>query len=288
MKKVISMILIMALCVTCFVTPAIAANVSDNEMSVGVQKEEDGSLILYDATVPESYVQARDLENGDAVFLQYRDGIVVSQYTVNRSENLIEAIYYDGDVAQNKVIQTPQTTKESGELLRATTTKRLGYVLYEYTAGSQVGLCGTYVDYVKNTGSIKYDITGTYRDLAGLASFIAGVLALPSAPALVVSKKVLGWFSLTAGASFFVPPCELDSNYEQIEYNLTDRANSGHKNSFYGTKYTVTQEGKHYNEVFKEGTYYPTSSWGDSTFGITIYQHMFAYDSWSIYRWYSA
>lgn len=36
------------------------------------------------------------------------------------------------------------------------------------------------MDYVKETGNKKYDINGTYRDLAGLASVVAGALSLPA------------------------------------------------------------------------------------------------------------
>lgn len=151
-------------------------------------------------------------------------------------------------------------------------------------AGS--GICGAYVDYVKNTGSIKYDINGTYRDIAGLASFVASVLALPAAPAMGVAKSIFAAFGFASGAaSVLIPSCNLSSNYEEIEYTLTDMSFSSHKNSFYGTKYTITEAGKHINDVYIEGDYYPTTSWNNHNFGTAIYTYMFNYSNWRIYAW---
>lgn len=124
------------------------------------------------------------------------------------------------------------------------------------------------------------------QDMASLLSFIASVFALPAAPSLGVAKSILGVFGLSASAtSFLIPDYYLQSTYEEINYNLTDTDSSSHQNTFFGAKYIITEDGGHLNDVYIEGTYYPTSSWGDHNFGTTIYSYLFSYSNWKIYAW---
>ena len=139
---------------------------------------------------------------------------------------------------------------------------------------------------MKETGKKKYDINGTYRDLAGLASVVAGALSLPAAPALAISKTALAYFGFAMTAvQFTIPQCNLNSQYEQIEYTLTDINHSSHKNSFWGTKYVITESGNKFNNTYTDGEYYPTTSWGNQNFGMTIYNYLFTYSNWNIYAW---
>lgn len=127
-------------------------------------------------------------------------------------------------------------------------------------------------------------IDGTYRDLAGLASVVAGALSLPAAPALAISKTALAYFGFAMTAvQFTIPQCNLNSQYEQIEYTLTDINYSSHKNSFWGTKYVITESGNKFNNTYTDGEYYPTTSWGNQNFGMTIYNYLFTYSNWNIY-----
>lgn len=228
----------------------------------------------------------RDLENGDTQFIQYVDNVMVSKYIVRHERASIDATYITNGSIQHETIQAPQKTNIQRASAYGTTSGRLGRIRYQYADGANAGICGAYVDYVKNTGSKKYDINGTYRNLASLVSYVSMILALPSAPALVVSKAVLGYFSIaTSTASFIIPACDLQSDYTEIEYTLTNMSNARHKNSFYGTHYKITAPGKNLNNEYIEGTYFPTSSWGNTLFGTTIYPYLFAYSSWNIYAW---
>ena len=73
--------------------------------------------------------------------------------------------------------------------------------------------------------------------------------------------------------------------YEQVEYTLTDINYSSHKNSFWGTKYVITESGNKFNNTYTDGEYYPTTSWGNQNFGMTIYNYLFTYSNWNIYAW---
>ena len=77
----------------------------------------------------------------------------------------------------------------------------------------------------------------------------------------------------------------VNSQYEQIEYTLTDINHSSHKNSFWGTKYVITESGNKFNNTYTDGEYYPTTSWGNQNFGMTIYNYLFTYSNWNIYAW---
>lgn len=266
-------------------TTAFASNDTSFSKPEGLERLSDGAVILRDQS-SNMYVKAYDLPSGNSVFEQYEDNSLKSKYVVEREQGSIQATYYDLGSSRSETINAPKAQSSPILSPRGTTSGRLGRIRFEYTSGDGSGICGAYVDYVKNTGSIKYDINGTYRDIAGLASFLASILALPAAPAMGVAKSVFAAFGFASGAtSVLIPSCNLSSNYEEIEYTLTDMNFSAHKNSFYGTKYTITESGKHINDVYIEGDYYPTTSWNNHNFGTTIYTYMFNYSNWRIYAW---
>lgn len=255
--------------------------------AAGIKNNTNSNVTTVQSTSGELLVRAYDLDNGDSVFEQYNDGKMVSHYTVSRSKNVINELIYSSDGSSKQLQRSIPVEKNEGIILpQSSMSRRLGRIRFQYTDGTGTGICGAYVDYVKETGNKKYDINGTYRDLAGLASFVAGVLALPAAPALAVSKTVLTYFGIALTAvQFAIPQCNLDSNYEQIEYTLTDIAYSSHKNSFWGTKWVVTESGNKFNNTYTDGEYYPTASWGNQNFGMTIYNYLFTYSNWNIYAW---
>ena len=119
-----------------------------------------------------------------------------------------------------------------------------------------------------------------------MAALIAGTLSLPAAPALAIGKNVLTYlgFGLSV-TSFIMMHYDVDSDYEQIEYFLTDKNFSGHTNSFYGTKYKITQAGRGSGDIYYDGNYFAYSPWKNTTFGMTVYTHMFAYSNYSISSW---
>ena len=279
----LSIIMLTTLTVTVY-----ASNNSDTTLPSGeIYQLSNNSYVLQDLSSNTS-VKAYNIENGISVFEQYNGNQLQSKYLVRPENGTIQATYYDydsdSDIAE-ELINIPNA-KRSDLSLADTTSQRLGRIRFQYSSGEGSGICGAYVDFKQNTGSKKYDINGTYRDLAGLASFIASVLALPAAPALGVAKSVFSAFSFALGAvSVTIPSCPLDATYEQNEYLLTDIDLPSHTNNFYGTKYTITEAGKHINDVYTDGTYYPTTSWNDQNFGMTIYNYLFNYSNWRIYAW---
>ena len=106
---------------------------------------------------------------------------MVSRYTVDRSKNVINELVYSSDGTSKQLQRFIPTEKNFDIVLpQSTMSRRLGRIRFQYTDGTGTGICGAYVDYVKETGNKKYDINGTYRDLAGLASVVAGALSLPA------------------------------------------------------------------------------------------------------------
>lgn len=255
--------------------------------AAGTKNSTSSDFTTVQSASGELLVRAYDLDNGDSVFEQYNDGKLVSRYTVDRSKNVINEFVYSSDGTSKQLQRFIPTEKNFDIVLpQSTMSRRLGRIRFQYTDGTGTGICGAYVDYVKETGNKKYDINGTYRDLAGLASVVAGALSLPAAPALAISKTALAYFGFAMTAvQFTIPQCNLNSQYEQIEYTLTDINHSSHKNSFWGTKYVITESGNKFNNTYTDGEYYPTTSWGNQNFGMTIYNYLFTYSNWNIYAW---
>lgn len=255
--------------------------------AAGTKNSTSSDFTTVQSASGELLVRAYDLDNGDSVFEQYNDGKLVSRYTVDRSKNVINELVYSSDGTSKQLQRFIPTEKNFDIVLpQSTMSRRLGRIRFQYTDGTGTGICGAYVDYVKETGNKKYDINGTYRDLAGLASVVAGALSLPAAPALAISKTALAYFGFAMTAvQFTIPQCNLNSQYEQIEYTLTDINHFSHKNSFWGTKYVITESGNKFNNTYTDGEYYPTTSWGNQNFGMTIYNYLFTYSNWNIYAW---
>ena len=284
-RRIISIILVISIFLSFNIT-SFAENIQESSLMKEITEKEDGSYILKISDSPYTYIKVYDMKNGDSVFEQYVNDKITSKYIVQQDKNIINATYFDENSSSSESIKTPEAKTTSVLTPRGTSSGRLGRIRFQYTTGTGTGICGAYVDYVKNTGSKKYDINGTYRDLAALGSFIASIFALDAAPAILIAKKVLGslGFSLTA-ISFFIPKYPLQSSYEENEFKLTDIDFSAHKNSFYGTKYIISESGHHLNEVYTEGDYYPISSWNNQNFGTTIYNYLFNYSFWKIYAW---
>lgn len=284
MRSILALFLLVAMCLS-LGTTAFAAETIDKANNAMVEKKPDGSYVLYDAS-SDITVKSYDLPNGNCIFEQYQGSKLTYKYVVNRADGIINSTYYvDSGKVVNESIVVP-IDKVVNTTNRSVSGAYMGIVRYQYTSGDQSGICGASVNYTKRTGSKKYNINGTYQSLAGLAATIASLLALPSGVATSVAKVVMGRLGIGLGVlSFIIPDCNLNSNYEEIEYDLENINNHLHTNSFYGTKYIITEAGTHIDDVYTDGTYYPTTSWGNFNFGSTIYNHMFNYSSWSIYSW---
>lgn len=292
MKRVLSLIVMFALVFSSTFNFAMASPVSNEEILV----ESDNSVKLIDPENPNTYVVGKDLKDGNVEFSQYRNGKLVSKSVTMKDSRLVKTTIYSSDNSVGKIVSTDKQSdiiefKELPTFSKTLTTlsgtkQYLGTIRYRYTDGYDSGTCGAKVDYIINSGSIKYDLNGTYRDLAGFAAFIAGIFTLPAAPALGIAKTVLVYFGISLSALYYlIPSYTVDSNYEQIEYLFTDINFSGHTNSFYGTKYVITQKGSNQNEVYYDGNYFAFSPWRNTTFGMTIYTYMFSYGNYSILSW---
>lgn len=248
MKKLlrsITSIFLSIIILTTLTVTVYASNNSDTTLPSGKIYQLSNNSYVLQDLSSNTSVKAYNIENGISVFEQYNGNQLQSKYLVRPENGTIQATYYDSDIAE-ELINIP-STKRSDLSLADTTSQRLGRIRFQYSSGEGSGICGAYVDFTQNTGSKKYDILGA--------------------------------------VSVTIPSCPLDAAYEQNEYLLTDIDLPSHTNNFYGTKYTITEAGKHINDVYTDGTYYPTTSWNDQNFGMTIYNYLFNYSNWRIYAW---
>jgi hypothetical protein len=243
---------------------------------------------LYILQISNGYMKGYSLDNGNAVFEQYENGILISRCVTDYENNKV--IDMDYTKKETEIINLDKETASKANRARAVTTNkkytRLGRIRYDYTSPIDAGVCGAYVDYYKTTGSKKYDINGKYRDAASLAATIAGVLSLPVSSSMAIAGQVLSYFGLAASVgTLLIPHYYLQSTYEEIEYKLTDINLGSHSNKFFGTKNRITESGAHINEVYEEETYYSLSEWKTDDFATEVYNSLFTYSAWRIKGW---
>lgn len=278
-KRILAAIL--AGCMLATITPAAGATSTVQPNISIVQLQDNVSELRFDGT--DTYVQTHDLDNGNVEVTQYTDGDRTSQYIVDRLNHCIYATYYKNGLETGS--QTIYVSDSEFFQPYGSTRGTLGNVRFQYFDSMNAGISTVTVTYEKETGNKTYNINGKYNDAAALISILSLVFNFPGFIASALANtiiKAIGTIS-TIGV-LAIPDCNLKSEYTEITYLLKDKA-TNRTNSFFGTKYVITEAGKRFNEEYYEGTYYPTSSWGDPVFGNTIYDHMYAYSYWSIAGW---
>jgi hypothetical protein len=135
----------------------------------------------------------------------------------------------------------------------------------------------------------QYDLNGTYRNLAGLASFIAGVLALAAAAASTVAASVLTYFSIgTAAATFYIPTHYVSAILTYMSWTPSDYDAPECSTNFSGDKFVVTETGGS-SSTYYEGDYWDLSSFTNhnSSFATKVYSELYGYDAVTILGWYN-
>lgn len=316
MKKLTALLLVMTL-----IMSSISTVSAKTELEVpSIEYLKDGSCKLTDPTDSSTYVIGETLKNGNVVYTQYTNGVKQSKTIVKFDKKELETTLFptklNKRVDSNKFSKTGKSygniviteefpevtiTDEKTEIisvqqpdLKADLMQRSssyngysGIVRYNYFDGSSSGVCGVIVSYVKNTGTKNYNVNTYWSNLATLAGSIAAAFSLGSALGLVVTSNFLTHIGVALSFSWmWIPVNNMQSNYTEVTWNLQDLDSISHRNSFSGTNYVITEQGSHFNKVYEEGTYYNTSAWGTTTFGMTVYSHMFAYNNYSIKQWY--
>ena len=268
---------------------ASANNASDfPQMSDDIIQVGDNTYELhYDRDNYDTYVETCDYENGDVQITQYTKGKITSQYFVDRTQNSTYVTTYEnGMVASQEVRQNQSLAPTPSIQPYASTSGTLGTVSFEYFDGMNTGVSNVRVTYEKETGNKRYNIYGTYNDVADLISTICDCLTIPGFIASKVAGMVIAAIGKAADVAnkYFIPVCYLKSSYTELTYFLRD-TKTNRSNSFFGTQYVITEDANRFGDTYYDGMYYPTSSWGDPVFGNYIYNCMYAYSYWSIKSW---
>ncbi|MGN1007364.1 MAG: hypothetical protein ACI4PV_00315 [Butyricicoccus sp.] len=288
LKNIFSTIMAIAFMVSALpIASAKNATVSPQMSDTIIQVEENVYELHYDQENYNTYVKTFDYENGDVLIIQYTKDEITSQYFVDRSQDSTRVtIYEDGMITLQEIRQNQPSDSTSSIQPYASSSGTLGTVSFEYYDGMNTGVSRVRVTYEKETGSKRYNIYGTYNDVAELVSTICNYLAIPG----FISSKVAGMVISAIGKAadvantYFIPECYLKSSYTELTYFLRDTA-TNRSNSFFGTQYVITEDSNRFGNTYYDGTYYPTSSWGDPVFGEYIYSRMYAYSYWSIKSW---
>lgn len=148
------------------------------------------------------------------------------------------------------------------------------------------GVSRVKVTYEKETGNKRYNIYGTYNDMADLVSTLCDIFLIPGFIASKVAGSIIATIKIIVDVTnkFFIPEYYVKCSFTELAYFLKDMDTS-RSNSFFGTAYVVTEDGGRFGDTHVDGTYFPTSSWRDPVFGNYIYDCMYAYSYWSIKSW---
>lgn len=228
----------------------------------GKTEQEDNILWLNKNT----YLLSEDLPDGSCKFTTVQDGVIIDVVTTS-----------------------PQTIQD--EPTRASYTD-LGSIKYTYKNSTGTHTCAAEV-YLKTTkvNGTQYNINGKYKNMAAVASLLAGVFSLPSAVATSIAKGILDALSIALGAtSILIPDCFVTVNKQTNNWKFVNKNNTSHLNTISATKYTVTQKGKYSGKVYYDhkSLYHEKSEFTNKTksFASVVYSWLFSnYAAYSKYTY---
>ena len=282
MKRLISLVLVLSLLL--LAVPALAiSHTYAQEVSLS------DNVIFYDKAANLKLLYSED-RFGNPIIKQYVDEILVGEAKTVLNESKVISTSYTNMAAtkSNTSTQTIYYTPVNKQVNAPKAYTSLGRIRYQYADGGG-GICGANVslETTTHTGS-RYNVRGTYQNLAALVGYIIGVFSLPNAIASQVAAAVLSWAGFAVGTiSFFIPDKYLRCTEEINKFKLVNMSNSGHIKYITGTKFTITEESPQQNRVYYDGTYHPSNVYSsqNTVFAHSVFLSLFAYTSWNIYAW---
>lgn len=282
-KRLVSLIMGTIMVVSCGFSSFAAEN--NGEEVKDYTKEVCLSEVAEDGSILE--VIGYNYDNGDTKIVQSIDGDIVSEYYVDRSEHTIQEKLKEEDGSEREdVIAYEEAVSVLSRESRAYS--NVGTLYWNWSDGQKSGTCGAKLSFeTKFNTKDKYNINGTYQNLAKLASLISGVFLLPASPASAVAKNVFSYLGFAATATnVIIPTYYVSAVSATVTHRAVNTGNSSHSNTLTGTQYTVTQTG-YSNKTYTSGNYYSTSSFAnrDKVYANAMYHLLFSYPSYSIKSW---
>lgn len=287
MKKLLSVILCLSLLVALCI-PAMAADSRTNaEASSRITLSNNTTLV------------SEDLPNGDARFtILGEDGCVLSESYLQRSEGLI---HYESKLTDSFETRRIPTQTNGMHLQRSvsrgaansyipsdfTYRGSITYNFYGWTdhvIGTRI--LNVYYDCNYHTGS-RYNVNGVYQDITTFASFLASILALPSAIASSFAKTIMGRFAFATGAISFAIPDHYVRAYEtEITWLAQISDYPDVYATFTGSKFDLTEEG-YAGQTHYSGDFCPLSYYKDhnTDFAVKLYTAAVGQDVIEIVSW---
>ena len=285
MRRLLSLILCLSILSTLLCVPASANSATTTD-----------STNAYVQLSDNTYLIAEDLPNGNAKFsISDSNGDILAESYLNRSN---QTIYNTDSRTGNEVISIPATNQPLTSTNEAMSTSSdipsgftyRGKITYNFY-GNTDHIVGTrdlniYYDYNYYTSS-RYNVAGTYQNIASFASLLASLLALPAAIAASSAAIILARFSIATGAiSFFIPDHYVRCNETQITWlgQMTDFTDV--YATITGSQFVLTEEG-YESQTFTSGDFWPLSSYADrnTNFAVKIYWTVLGQDILEIVSW---
>lgn len=272
------------------ITVAAAPNRNDNSEAI----------ILYDdgETILEAYINS----DGDKIFSQYLNGVLVQRDTVYAD---ISGIVYEeffgnatmqvntdinSDIVYSRVIDASDYVKiESFSMNTQSINSRklAGTINYRATTSDGNYSYGIKCYYdTSELGNTTYTVNAYVGSLATLVATIASQFLMPAFIAENAILNILASLGISLVSGRIVSPFTDTVSCEKTEYTwtLVDTTFSAHTNTVYGYKYVINDtQSKYSGETYFDG--YVPDDFKTQSFAVLIHGEMFTYSSFTVVGW---
>ena len=279
-KKLTALFLAVVMCITpCLTSFAMAIDMGNLAHT--------GSLTIGDTKI-DSYKSS----NGDAILLQYVDGVLTHRNTIKATTGeIITEIFCNGTVQTGSISATDYVTaiKSAVSLIPVNLTNtNSGIINYRALYNANYIYYSAECTYtIGKSGPTTYEFGGFMGALIDFASLLVSCLAIPEELALNVAKNLLANAGISVVSGMLSDAFTGTVSCEKTPYTwtLVDEANSKNKAYLEGVKYYITDiESNKRGETYYEG-YVPEVDWETDSFAGAVHSELFDYLMWEVIGW---
>lgn len=285
-NKTIIRIVSMVLCISMLSTASMQTFAAAN---VGAGQEQEVYLEIGDTRI--DYYET---EEGDQVFLEYIDGVLTQRNTIPvGQEDIVVREFLNTE--ENRIAGSGNTdvihpsdyiiSEESEEVELPSPRKAMGTI--RYRSSDNTG----FVYYGMKCSCKRTSVNSTYtiRSFAGKLIDIVSLLTSATGLLANMGKTYIKRLCISAGVTISggvlkgVLSTTVACKKYTCKWKLVDVADSGHKTTYTGYKYHVTDSSYNTGENYYEGLC--PRDWGKQELAVIFHDKMFGYTSYDVIGW---
>lgn len=279
MRKILCIILSLAILFS-LATSAFAAGNTTPEL-----------LVIYDDG--QTKVEATEDKNGNMIFWQYTNGVLIQRNTISASNpDIIKREFFNKSESRS-ITNDTININDYGVLYRdpvgiqPATIKTAGTINYRAIIDTGYTYYGIKCIYDEvRLGSTTYVINGYVGTVVDLVSIIAGAFTIPI-PIVgpYVSALITGLgITVVSGVIENAVSDEVSCIETDYTWTLTDTTFSDHNKNVYGSKYYITDvKSAAKDKIYYDG--YTPKDWKTQALAVWFHNEMFTYSAWDVVSW---